>query len=148
MREPGRRALPHDPPAGIGVGGHVFFLTICAAERDGAPLLQGDTPVRLLEAVRHRHERGLWFARLWVVMPDHVHALVRLPLEGSLRRVVSDWKRWTVASAGMHWQRDFFDHRLRGDESERAKADYILQNPVRAGLVERAKDWPWVWIGE
>jgi REP element-mobilizing transposase RayT len=148
MREPGRRALPHDPPLSIGVGGQVFFLTICAAERRGSPLLQGDTPGRLLEAVRHRHKRGLWFSKLWLVMPDHVHALVRLPPEGSLRHAVSDWKRWTATSAGVQWQRDFFDHRLRGDESEREKADYILQNPVRAGLVERAEDWPWEWIGE
>jgi len=36
---------------------------------------------------------------------------------------------------GIKWQRDFFEHRLRSDESWREKADYILANPVRKGLV-------------
>jgi hypothetical protein len=42
-----------------------------------------------------------------------------------------------------HWQRDFFDHRLRDDESFEEKAAYILNNPVRAGLVNRFEDWPY-----
>ena len=42
----------------------------------------------------------------------------------------------------------FFEHRLRKEESFREKADYILANPVRAGLVERAEDWPYVFIAE
>jgi hypothetical protein len=45
------------------------------------------------------------------------------------------------------WQDDFFEHRLRNDESARQKADYILANPVRKGLVSRAEDWPHVWFG-
>jgi len=46
--------------------------------------------------------------------------------------------------AKINWQRDFFDHRLRGDEGWREKSDYILQNPVRAGLIEKYEDWPYV----
>jgi hypothetical protein len=61
--------------------------------------------------------------------------------------VVSGWKKWTASQLGIGWQRDFFEHRLRNDESARQKADYILYNPVRAGLVERPEDWPYVWFG-
>ena len=35
-----------------------------------------------------------------------------------------------------------------GGESFREKADYVLSNPVRAGLVERVEDWPYVFIAE
>ena len=56
-----------------------------------------------------------------------------------------DWKHWTAVQCGIEWQRDFHDHRLRRDESFSEKSDYILQNPVRAQLVERAEDWPYVW---
>ena len=45
-------------------------------------------------------------------------------------------------------QRDFFEHRLRQEEGGRQKADHILENPVRAGLVERTEDWPFVFIAE
>jgi hypothetical protein len=62
--------------------------------------------------------------------------------------VLSKWKEWTVKQLAIHWQIDFFDHRLRRDESFREKADYILANPVRVGLVQRAEDWPFVFFGD
>jgi hypothetical protein len=40
-----------------------------------------------------------------------------------------------------HWQKDFFDHVLRSDESYSEKWQYMRQNPVRAGLVEKPEDW-------
>ena len=81
-------------------------------------------------------------------MPDHVHGLVCLPNAESLAKTVSDWKRFTTRSAKIDWQENFFDHRLRGSESLDEKAAYIRANPARAGLVEKAEDWPWVWTPE
>jgi putative transposase len=40
------------------------------------------------------------------------------------------------------WHPDYFDRYLRSADSYSAKWDYVEANPVRAGLVERAKDWP------
>jgi putative transposase len=56
-----------------------------------------------------------------------------------------DWKRWTARNLGVVWQRDFFDHRLRQNESYREKYDYIMANPVRAGFVATAEEWPHLW---
>ena len=41
------------------------------------------------------------------------------------------------------WQRGFFDHILRSDESYGDKWNYVLENPARAGLVTKADDWPY-----
>jgi len=41
------------------------------------------------------------------------------------------------------WQRGFFDHVLRNDESYGHKWNYVRENPVRAGLVTKADDWPY-----
>ena len=41
------------------------------------------------------------------------------------------------------WQREFFDHLLRSNESYKAKWAYVRMNPVRAALVERPEDWPY-----
>lgn len=142
----GRKQLPHDPPLSIGTGDHVYFVTICAKERNEKPLLRSGVPERLLEAAKFRHEQNIWRIRIFLIMPDHVHALLYIPPEGSLRRPLAAWKRWTATKGGFAWQRDFFDHRLRAEESEREKADYILRNPVRAGLVDRPEDWPHWWI--
>jgi putative transposase len=80
-----------------------------------------------------------------LLMPDHVHLLVRAGEQPDLAQVVFAWKRYTARQFGIRWQRDFFDRRLRSDESFAQKADYILQNPVRAGLVDDPRGWPYVW---
>ena len=41
------------------------------------------------------------------------------------------------------WQEEFFDHVLRSGESYEDKWQYVLQNPIRAGLVDRTDDWPY-----
>jgi hypothetical protein len=46
-------------------------------------------------------------------------------------------------------QRDYFEHRLRHDESAAEKFAYILANPVRGGLVSAEEEWPWLlWSNE
>ncbi len=39
------------------------------------------------------------------------------------------------------WQRDFWDTQLRRNENYEEKWDYVLENPVRAGLVSKSEDW-------
>jgi REP element-mobilizing transposase RayT len=79
-------------------------------------------------------------------MPDHAHALLAVAPDKSLQATLAGWKSWNTKLAGIKWQSGFFDHRLRSDESFEEKAHYIRQNPVRAGLVPRAEDWPHVWM--
>jgi hypothetical protein len=59
-----------------------------------------------------------------------------------------DWwfKACDICQAGSHpnfAQPGFFDHILRSDESYGEKWNYIHENPVRAGLVKSAGDWPY-----
>ena len=82
-------------------------------------------------------------------MPDHLHLILTFPdIDKRIQAVLSKWKEWTAKSLDVDWQRDFFEHRLRKDESFREKADYILANPVRAGLVEKIENWPYVFIAD
>lgn len=146
MEEAGRKSLPHQPPWGIDPSREIFFLTICARHRTAVPLLE-NAP-RLLEAIRFYHDQGKWWVHVAVIMPDHVHMLATFPPDGEFMSVVENWKHWTARHLGVEWQRDFFDHRLRREESVREKADYLLQNPVRAGLVKDWSQWPHTWIPE
>lgn len=45
--------------------------------------------------------------------------------------------------AGPFWQRGFFDHILRSQESYAQKWAYVQLNPIRAGLVSRVDEWPY-----
>ncbi len=85
----------------------------------------------------------------YVIMPDHLHLFVAGPNEFDLGEWVGVLKR-TVAkslpksdSLDPIWQRGFFDHLLRGDESYVGKWEYVRENPVRAGLVGDAAAWPY-----
>lgn len=143
----GREKLPHETPLGIVTEEATFFLTVCTRERGSTVLVEQNRPSMILDAVRQRNEGGIWFASVFLVMPDHVHGLIRFhhpshPME----KAVLDFKRWTARLTGFHWKKDFFDHRLRNEESAREKADYILMNPVRAGLVRTPEDWPHRWV--
>lgn len=101
---------------------------------------------------------GTWGdARLlcWVFMPDHWHGLVELGPRDDLARVMNRFK--SVVSKHLRarkpdvriWARGYHDHALRRDDDIRSVAHYIIANPLRAGLVERAGDylyWNCIWL--
>ncbi len=146
---PTRKTLPHDVPVWVDPALETYFITVCCKKRGSNQLATATIAPLLIETIVHRNRIGTWFAHLALVMPDHVHLLINFPPSvPSIRRVVSSWKDWTAKKGEIFWQRDFFEHRIRQEESYREKADYILANPVRAGLVDRAEDWPHVFIAD
>jgi putative transposase len=86
-------------------------------------------------------------------MPDYVHLFCAPDADAaSLSDFIGGWKRWTSrrisnlprtasAATGPIWQREFFDHLLRSEESYDQKWNYVRDNPVRAGLVLKASEW-------
>ena len=92
----------------------------------------------------------------WVLMPDHWHGLIQLGGLDTLSSVVGRAKGATARSVnaaldarGAVWAIGFHDHAIRAEEDIRAVARYIIRNPVRAGLVDRAGLYPFwdaVWI--
>jgi REP element-mobilizing transposase RayT len=139
-----RRWLPHDAPSWV-PDGAVVFLTIAVTPRGPNHLCHEPLAEALWQSAVHRQELSAWWVHLWLLMPDHLHALVSFGPEPGLHATVRAWKRYTARQYGVPWQLDFFDHRLRGEAAVEEKADYIRQNPVRAGLVAEAADWPYVW---
>jgi len=86
----------------------------------------------------------------WVVMPNHVHVIVR-PFEGkALADIVYSWKSFTakeinkeLGRSGQVWQEEYYDRFIRNEEHLERGLFYVVNNPVNAGL----KDWKWVGIG-
>src|SRR5580658_701410 len=149
MEVPQRKTLSHQIPTWVDPQREIYFITINCSERFRNQLALSDVAEQLLATVRHRQEKLLWWPYLFLLMPDHLHALLSFPPSGKpLQSVVSKWKEWTAKDLGLVWQRDFFEHRLRHDESLREKAEYILQNPVRKKLVTRPEEWRFVYFGD
>lgn len=128
-----------------------YFVTICTHKRN--PILAEE---RVSEILR-REWNGAWDRHGWavgsyVVMPDHVHFFCTDGERGvTLSKFVGSWKEWTSKAIksecnidGSIWQKGFFDHLLRSDESYSEKWAYVRDNPIRAGFVRCAEDWPFV----
>jgi REP element-mobilizing transposase RayT len=135
--------MQHESPEWVRAGAD-YFITVCAAPRGLNHFCNAKIGPAVLDSITYRHENHIWFCDLAVLMPDHIHLIVSFPDVPSLAKIVGDWKRWLNVKHAITWQENFFDHRIR-NETDRSKGEYILQNPVRAGLVTHAKDWPWVW---
>ena len=139
-----RKRLTHEVPETIPPNplGEVFFITICCAKRGTNQLATHEVWTIIDDSLRWAESAGYLKVRLIVAMPDHLHGLFGFPGRRKMPRVIADFKGWVSRHSKVVWQRDFFDHRLRGEESAAEKAAYIRQNPVRAGLVLSSGDWP------
>jgi putative transposase len=97
-----------------------------------------------------RHFDGSRYELLaWVVMPNHVHVLLRT-WRRPLASVVQSWKRFVAREAnkllgreGAFWEREYWDTYMRDEEQAVTARRYTEQNPVEARLVREPKDWAW-----
>lgn len=124
------------------VGQEYLVTTVCARRQ---PLLRephaAEALVQQLRRLQMTRQAN-WMA--WVVMPDHLHALLSLTGDLSLSRVMQRVKgRSSRALGGGVWQPGFHDHALRAEEDRIAIARYVVANPVRAGLVRSLRDYPY-----
>jgi putative transposase len=140
-RYPGRPH--HDTPAWVKPGATFHIRIRCALENP--PLLtEHDLASRLLESARLYHTSNRWFCRLFLLMPDHIHALLAFPPDSVMANTLGAWKGFHTKKHGAAWQANFFDHRLRNDMELTEKAAYIRRNPVVKNLCLHEEDWPWV----
>ncbi len=139
---------------------YVHFLTFSVFRR--RKLLDHDHPKRILLGVLGEQLRTLPAKCVgFVVMPNHVHALVWFPQVGQLVKFIHEWKRlssfsirhWYRSAAPNYfrefgegkrfWQPKYCAFEIYSREKIEEKLTYMHQNPVRAGLVSRAVDWRW-----
>jgi len=146
LQYPGRKRLPHLPTMEFPNQTVIQYVSCNVVDRRQL-LANADIYRLLLEAWRKADH---WLVGRHVVMPDHVHffcAPGRVPVT-PLKRWMEFWRaevtrRWPRAGDKPIWQKDFFDRQLRSGESYHQKWLYIVENPVKAGLVARWEDWPY-----
>lgn len=80
----------------------------------------------------------------FVVMPNHVHALVQMRAETDLRKQCTSWMRFSARKInamlqrqGEFWQPEPFDHVVRNERQFEYLQTYIVNNPKRANLEEQ-----------
>ena len=85
----------------------------------------------------------------WVVMPNHLHVVLRRAHHVTLAMIVRRWKSWTArrinelfGSTGPVWQRDYHDTWLRDAAAVGTAIRYVEMNPIAAGLCRTPCEWP------
>jgi putative transposase len=134
-------------------GPYRYSLTFCTHGR--VPLFEDEAHVTLVQEHFLRIATELGFADLaHCFMPDHLHALVEGKTnEADLRAFVSRAKQ----SSGFYfkkqfgvrlWQRYSYERVLRSNEATIAAIRYVLENPLRSGLVKTVSDYPFIGSSE
>ena len=144
-----RRQLPHlqrdDKP---------HFVTFCSYKRW---ILPEEARTIVLQSCLHDNVT-MFDLKVAVVMPDHVH-MIFTPMVNqptmeiySLAEIMDAIKgssahriNKALQRNGRVWQTESFDHVLRSSENLDAKINYILENPVRQGLVRSSSEYQWLW---
>ena len=133
----------------VSLPNQVYLVTFTTSQR--APLFSD--PDCAMSMARALIDRRLWASSellAWVLMPDHWHGLVALGERDYLPSLVQRLKantgrhvRQADPRVGRVWGSGYHDRLLRAEEQLVDAARYLVMNPVRAGLVRRAGDYPY-----
>ncbi|MEW6764867.1 MAG: transposase [Pseudomonadota bacterium] len=138
--------------------GGTFFFTVNLLERRGNNLLVRHVD-HLRDVVREVRRAHPFHIHGWVVLPEHLHAVIELPAGdadfsmrwrlikmGFSKRLPADERLSRVRRARGErgiWQRRFWEHLIRDEADFAAHMDYLHFNPVKHGHVLRVADWPY-----
>jgi putative transposase len=145
MAHPARNARPYQ----VLSGKRLFFVTTKPSM--SRRLLQSERNATLLiDVLRSNVGAGKFKLHDFVIMPDHVHLLMTLPERLRLKKLCSllradfliIFKR-EFGFQGEVWQRGFSEVRVKDGLSFLQHRAYIVQNPVAAGVVDCAEEWPY-----
>ncbi len=128
------------------------------AAKYGPQWLRNPEIANLVADSIHYRDGRLYDIYTFCVMPNHVHLVFR-PLKRndgkpySLPFILKGLKGYTGRKAndilerkGAFWQRESYDRVVRDEEALLRTIEYVLNNPVKAGLVRRWEDWPWSYL--
>ena len=142
----------------IWIPGGTYFFTLTLFKRSNNDLLIRNIN-ELRAAVKKVKQRQPFKIHAWVVLPEHLHCMLELPAGDHGFDV-----RWRLIKSGFSkaipkteprsdvrrkrgergiWQRRYWEHVIKDDLDYQRHMDYVHFNPVKHGLVEQVKDWPY-----
>lgn len=160
-----RRHLPHIQP-----DGGIFFVSSNVQRElfrhgqlrslgihDAPGILVAGRAPELLQNELHKHDGSLYTLYAYVIMPDHLHMLIKPACVHSefvsLPRIMHVLKRTSafrinreLERSGRLWQYEYYDNVIRSRKHFDRVVQYIRRNPVAEGLVAEPEEWPWLWV--
>ncbi|WP_265596131.1 transposase [Verrucomicrobium sp. BvORR106] len=107
----------------------------------GECVLRQDCVRQRLQEVLHHSDGSRYFLGDYVMMPNHIHLLVQMHPEISMKSQVQIWKRFSARSinaslgrSGSFWQGESYDRIVRNSTEFEHYRSYIQENPTKANL--------------
>ena len=129
--------------------GSIVAVTVGVDRRIRA-FVDGKMASECIELLRERSEGKSVSILAYCFMPDHLHLLIRVDAAGDVVDFMRDYKSrstriaWKRGYQGRFWQRGYYDHILREHEDPVKQIRYILENPVRAEIVDQWSEYPFI----
>ena len=127
------------------------FYLLTTTTHNRTPILTKDSIAQIIfDAFEwlETKERIRWYCIM--IMPDHLHAIIQLRTQHTLPDIMHTLKRFTarqinklLKQEGTFWQDGYHDTGIRGEAALNEMIRYCYGNPVRKGLVEVARDYPY-----
>jgi REP element-mobilizing transposase RayT len=147
MKKPGQRALRKGR---VSIEGFVYHITFSTHNRQ--PLINFKRGCQIAQKFHTYFAVKDDSLLCWVLMPDHVHLLIDLGPNSTLEQIVRSLKSSTsrlFRDEKPFWQTGYFDRAMRKEDDLEAVSRYIVANPIRAGLTQSVKEYPFwdaVWF--
>lgn len=141
------REKKHRLDAQIYIGERPITFTLCIKDKNH--FFTNDTRFKIFEKILLDELKNFNCSTyIYLFMPDHIHmSLAGNDSKANIKKCLEMFKQktgfWLSKNhPEIKWQKDYYDHILRSNEKLDVHIKYILNNPVRAGLVEYWKQYP------
>ena len=135
--------------------GETYFIRSSTDQATAGLLTRSDVAEIVVGCLGYDDGR-LYELLCWVLMPDHMHMIMRPLRRGSgyvpVPEIMQSWKSASahrinrmLGRSGSFWQDEYFCHLIRSARSYVKLQHYIRMNPVEAGLVDHPAEWQWHW---
>ena len=147
-------SLPHakyPPPGELSSGAAFVWMDRYLDTTRTGPMYLAQEPIAhvVVESLRRGVLLGHYDLAAYAILSNHVHVLLLPKIAPS--RLLQSWKGVTARQANLilgrtgeaFWQAEYYDHWVREEGEWKRIVAYIEDNPVKAGLVQRAEDYRW-----
>jgi len=124
---------------------------------DGPTWLSNHRVAKVVTEALHYRDGKQYRLDVFSIMPNHVHVVfkpsIRHDIPESLSSIMHSLKRnpakranEVLSRSGAFWEHETFDHYIRNQGEWKRIVRYVLNNPVKAGLIKAWPEWPWNYV--
>lgn len=138
-----------------------YFDSLLDGNSTGPFRLKEPEVAAIVKEALHHRDGGVYELLAYCIMPNHVHMVIELGGRNDiptyrakpLYRILQSLKRHTARRcndtlnrSGAFWQDESYDHVIRDENELDRTINYVLNNPVKASLVQSWEEWPWTYL--